>query len=101
MLWDVEIPVLPSDYIYITVDAERILNFIISRKSFVPVPELDILDSLDSKFQCGTLDFRSSAVAWKVSSCELDHLTCSTGSNVVLDHPWEVARDRECRWCFL
>jgi hypothetical protein len=87
--------------IYITVDAERILHFIISGKSFVSVPELDSLVSLDSKFHCTALDFRCSAVAWKVSSCELDHLACSAGSNVVLVHPREVARVRECRWCFL
>jgi hypothetical protein len=42
--------------IYITVDVERILHFIISRKSFVLVPDLDILVSLDSKFHCSTLD---------------------------------------------
>jgi hypothetical protein len=83
--------------VYITVDAERILHFIISRKLFVPVPELDILVSLDSKFHCSTHDFRSSAVAWKVSSCELDHLACSAGSDVVLDYPGEMARVRECR----
>jgi hypothetical protein len=83
------------------VDAERILHFIISRKSFVPVPELDILVSLDSKFHCSTLNFRSSAVAWKVLSCELDHIACSAGSCVVLDHPGEVPRVRECSWCFL
>ena len=82
-------------------DAERILHFIISRKSFVPVPELDILVSLDSKFHCSTLDFGSSAGAWKVLSCELDHLASSAGSYVVLDHPEEVARVRECRWCLL
>lgn len=81
-------------------ETERILHFIISRKLFVPVPELDILVSLDSKFHCSTLDFRSFAVAWKVSSCELDHLACSAGLDVFLDHPGEMARVRECRWCF-
>ena len=86
---------------YITVDVERILHFIKSRNSFVPVPGLDVLVSLDSKFHCSTLDFKSSAVALKVLSCELDHVACSAGSYVVLDHPGEVASVRECRWCFL